>query len=82
MPALARRMAAEALGRREKARRRKKVFKLEIDTNSAAFEGEPGLEISRILSELSETISMVPRQVAGAIRDLNGKTVGKWELIE
>ncbi len=58
------------------------MFKLEIDTNSAAFEGEPGLEISRILSELSETISMAPGQVAGAIRDLNGKTVGKWELVE
>ena len=58
------------------------MFKLEINTKSAAFEGDSALEISRILSELSEEISMTPRQIAGAIRDLDGKSVGKWELIE
>ncbi len=67
---------------REKARRREKVFKLEINTKSEAFEGDSVLEISRILSELSEEISMTPRQIAGAIRDLDGKSVGKWELTE
>ncbi len=58
------------------------MFKLEINTKSEAFEGDSALEISRILSELSEEISMTPRQIAGAIRDLDGKSVGKWELIE
>ena len=52
------------------------MFKLEIKTVNAAFGDNPELEISRILSELSELIIEV-QQEKYTLVDYNGNTVGK-----
>lgn len=52
------------------------MFKLEIKTVNAAFGDSPELEISRILSELSELITQV-QQEKYTLVDYNGNTVGK-----
>lgn len=52
------------------------TFKLEIKTVNAAFGDNPELEISRILSELSELITQV-QQEKYTLVDYNGNTVGK-----
>lgn len=51
-------------------------FKLEINTDNAAFGDSPELELSRILEELSNEVAEDQRDEY-IIRDENGNTVGK-----
>jgi hypothetical protein len=51
-------------------------FKVEINTDNAAFGDNPELELSRILSELSFDVAEDQREEYN-IRDENGNTVGK-----
>lgn len=51
-------------------------FKLEIDTDNAAFGDAPEFELSRILSELSDDVADDQRETY-TIRDENGNTVGQ-----
>jgi hypothetical protein len=51
-------------------------FKVEINTDNAAFGVNPELELSRILSELSFDVAEDQREEYN-IRDENGNTVGK-----
>lgn len=61
-------------------------FTLNIDTDNAAFEDDPGRELARILLELVENrtalnIDPGDRRYganAGTVRDENGNTCGRW----
>ena len=60
------------------------MFKLVINTCDAAFDNE-AVELARILREVADTLNRLPRgQIEGkcgqSIQDINGNTVGKWEL--
>ena len=52
------------------------TFKVEINTDNAAFGDSPELELSRILSELSFDVAENPLEVI-TLKDENGNTVGK-----
>jgi len=54
------------------------VFKVEISTGNAAFDGDVPGELARILSAIIVAIEDGDR--AGACRDINGNTVGSWTL--
>jgi hypothetical protein len=57
------------------------MFSLTIDTENAAFARDPSNEIRRILLELANRIEPCPTgEGRGNLRDLNGNTVGRWEL--
>lgn len=51
-------------------------FRVEINTDNAAFGDNPELELSRILGELADTVAENPLEVI-SLRDVNGNTVGK-----
>lgn len=51
------------------------VFRIEIETNNAAFAEDRAEEISRILKQ---TINKVKHGSSGAIMDINGNRVGYW----
>lgn len=56
-------------------------FRLQFDTDNAAFEGEElGLEIARILYAIANDINQRSRAdiVEGSARDINGNQVGTW----
>ncbi len=54
------------------------MFKLEINTENAAFEGEAAIDEIDIL--LHTVVSQVSRGLtSGKILDSNGNTVGSWE---
>lgn len=59
-------------------------FTLEIDMDNAAF--EDGYELSRILNEVAYDHSGVTNDSGftgeGFIRDINGNTVGRWEITD
>lgn len=54
------------------------MFKIEFRTGNAAFEDNAGLEVARILRELSDKAEH--GELEGLIRDVNGNTIGKWGL--
>lgn len=51
------------------------TFKVEINTDNAAFGDNPELELSRILGELAEEVLSADDEIT--ITDVNGNTVGK-----
>ena len=53
-------------------------FKVEMSNDNAAFDGDVPGELARILSAIIVAIEDGDR--AGACRDINGNTVGKWSL--
>jgi hypothetical protein len=62
------------------------MFTLKINTANAAFDNE-GAEIARILRQLADSFAAYPASASrgvekteGTLRDINGNTVGKWEL--
>jgi len=55
------------------------MFKLEFDTDNAAFEPIGGLdETARILQDVARRISQ--GETSGRVRDVNGNCVGHFEL--
>jgi hypothetical protein len=63
------------------------MFTLTIKTGNAAFEDNEASEITRILREIANDIESRTRFIGrgdttltGTCRDINGNTVGKWEL--
>ena len=54
------------------------MFTLKMSTDNAAFEPEPSGEIMRILKNIHHSISEGAKD--GTCRDINGNTVGKWEI--
>lgn len=53
-----------------------------INTDNAAFEGDPGVELSRILTQLAQEFEQTTNPHSGKICDINGNTVGKVEVSE
>lgn len=51
-------------------------FKLEINTDNAAFGDNPEIELSRLLSELAEDVEQ-RKLKSYTLVDYNGNTVGK-----
>lgn len=62
-----------------------KTFTISIDCDNAAFEGRPSIEIARqlqqLINDLPGTDVFNDRDDRGAIRDINGNTVGTWWYI-
>jgi hypothetical protein len=52
-------------------------FRVQVNTDNAAFE-EPGFELARILREVADRLES--GSVAGNVRDINGNSVGSFEL--
>lgn len=53
------------------------MFKLQFDTDNAAFEdGADAAEIRRILQEVAERVAC--NWISGPINDINGNTIGWW----
>ena len=63
------------------------MFDLRIVTENAAFEGNPAVEVARILRETADKLLMKDYTADGiggttAIRDENGNKVGYFRLTE
>tara|TARA_R100000458_G_C8102918_1_gene128877 strand:- start:137 stop:337 length:201 start_codon:yes stop_codon:yes gene_type:complete len=60
-------------------------FNLTCDLDNAAFDDCSGLELSRILGSVInklEYISELTTDDHGKVKDMNGNTVCKWEILE
>lgn len=55
------------------------MFKLEIETANAAFEGDPTEEIALILDGLLDRLRYTDYRT-GSLFDSNGNRVGSWTL--
>ncbi len=55
--------------------------KIEIEMSNAAFEEAPASELARILRELANRVEGDGDEL-GLIRDINGNTVGKFEVVK
>lgn len=53
-------------------------FLLEFDTDNAAFDETPSLEVVAIMKRVTNKIAMGLRD--GPIHDTNGNKIGRWEL--
>lgn len=53
-------------------------FKLEFDTDNAAFDGFPEEEIGEILVVLADSVRLASGATGGTIRDANGNSIGHW----
>jgi hypothetical protein len=53
-------------------------FKVEMSTDNAAFDGDAGAEVARILREVAGEVA--GGKTDGKCRDINGNSVGKWSL--
>lgn len=57
------------------------TFTLTINMDNAAFEGNPGHELKRILERLARRSWDIDGRVDGAkLMDVNGNSVGSWEV--
>lgn len=57
------------------------MFKIEFETDNAAFEDMQTEEVARILREIADKVENGSFSFAcGVVRDYNGNTVGKWLL--
>jgi len=54
------------------------MFRLQIETGNAAFHEDGAGEISRILENVAERVKNGDH--TGIVRDVNGNTVGSFEL--
>lgn len=55
------------------------MFELSFKAGNAAFEdGNKEYEVSRILKEIAEKV--VNGSTGGKIKDINGNTIGEWDL--
>ena len=56
--------------------------KIEICCDNAAFDENAGLEVCRILHELSRNICVVHGGMKDTIKDINGNTVGFIKVVD
>ena len=57
------------------------MFKLEFETDNAAFEGRPSVEVARILRDIANRLYQHPQDTDGSISDVNGNTIGIYKLV-
>lgn len=56
-------------------------FTLTINMDNAAFEGNPGIELKRILERLARRNWDIDGRADGSkLMDVNGNSVGRWEV--
>jgi hypothetical protein len=55
-------------------------FKLEFEMDNEAFDDNQQYEIARILDEIKRDVLRL--STGRKIRDINGNTVGKWDIWE
>ena len=55
---------------------------LEIRTENAAFDNEPGIEIARILRQIAGRFEVLGDDSSGRIVDINGNKVGYVNIYE
>ena len=58
---------------------RDRIFWLEFETRSPAFEDDSVLEVARILQHVK--VRVLAQELSGAIQDSDGKTIGQWEHV-
>jgi hypothetical protein len=58
----------------------KQMFKLEINTDNAAFEPTWVGEVARLLRETADRIEGSPSPDIGHLRDTNGNSIGGWRF--
>lgn len=56
-------------------------FTLKLETGNAAFDDAAPAEIARILRDTAARIEF-KGDTGGKLRDINGNTVGEWELAD
>lgn len=56
------------------------MFKLNFETDNAAFDGAHIAESARILREIADKMESGAQVGGGPIRDINGNRVGHWEM--
>lgn len=56
-------------------------FRLSIDMDNAAFEDDPG-ELERCLRFVADLVAPGKEYSRGNIRDINGNTVGMFEVVK
>jgi hypothetical protein len=62
------------------------AFTLSIDTDNAAFDGDPSPEVARLLRVVADTLDYNDSGAGpllsdgGKLYDINGNAVGRWEL--
>lgn len=62
-------------------------FTLTINMDNAAFGDWPAPELRRILRNAADQVHVDPHDTRvganeGSLRDINGNTVGRWEITE
>jgi hypothetical protein len=58
------------------------MFTLEIETDNSAFsDGDKGRELARILRKIASIIETDGRADRRRVLDINGNSVGKWEVM-
>jgi hypothetical protein len=61
------------------------MFKLEFETDNAAFETDTTAEVSHVLREIAGRIKQADataNEIIGTIRDVNGNRIGRYELTQ
>lgn len=56
------------------------MFRLEIETSNDAFQGDPQVELARIITGVASRLAM--GDLSGTVRDVNGNTVGQFQYQE
>lgn len=65
------------------------MFKLSFETETAAFDDTPGIEVARILRHVADnlyqgpvadTLYQGPFATKGSIQDIKGNIIGKYNL--
>lgn len=56
------------------------MFTLTIDTANDAFNDAPERELARILRNVADKLETVGTGNRAPVRDVNGNTVGRWEI--
>lgn len=56
------------------------TFDLHIDLDNDAFDLDTSGELARILLAIAQSVASGSHRNGGAVRDVNGNTVGSWRI--
>ena len=57
------------------------TYRIEIETDNAAFDGAPMTEVARILRELADYLEETEQPADQRLKDINGNRVGRAGLV-